>query len=171
MNSPTDEDNETNHAYLDAKMLLDFCFSNFTMKQIVNTESVISEVPLKLSANKDHVLLYPANSIKHILPVNIGVDDLSFEKVIYSQVYNAPVTKGDKFGELIIKYKEDYILGKTHLISNENFERSAVLYAIDKIREFVTSSFFIVSVITAVILLIAYTVLSIKNKYNRHWFK
>ncbi len=171
MNSPYNEDDDTNYAYLDAKSILDFCFSNFVIKNVVDTESVISEVPLKLSASKDHVSLFPEESVYHILPTTISEEDLSYEKVIYSEEYYAPVSKGDKFGDLIIKYKNDYILGKTKLVSNDNFERSPVLFMIENIKSFITSTFFIVTSITSITLFIIYTIVAIKIRNKRYWFK
>ncbi len=171
MNSPTIEDDDTNYAYLDAKNILDTCFNSFEFKSVLDTSSVVAEVPLKLSANKDHISLYPEEQISHILPVILSEEDLSYEKVIYNEEYSAPITKGNAFGELIVKYKNDYIIGKTKLICNESFERSPVLFAIEKIKEFVTGSFFIVTVITAIILFIVYTLVTMMKRRKRYWYK
>lgn len=169
MDSPYDEENNKNYAYIDAKNILNFCFDNFEVKNVVNTKSVVSEIPLKLSASKDHVSLFPKDSVYHILPVHLGEDDLSYEKIIYSDEFYAPVKEGDEFGELIIKYKNDYIIGKTKLIGLEASERSPVLFMIEKIKNFVTSTFFIVTVATAILLFIIYTVITVRRRKRRYW--
>lgn len=170
MNSPAIEDDDTNYAYKDAKNLLECCFNKFESKKILDINSVISEVPLKLSANKDHVSLFPENQITHLLPTEISEEDLTFEKIIFSEEYSAPISKGDVFGELIVKYKNDYIIGRSNLITNEDFERSPVLFAIDKIKDFITGSFFIVSVITAILLFIIYTAVTLKKRRSGYWY-
>lgn len=171
MNSPTTEDDETNYAYIDAKNILDNCFSSFEFKRVLDISSVVSEVPLKLSANKDHISLFPESQITHILPTKLAEEDLSFERIIFNEEYSAPVNKGDVFGELIVKYKNDYIIGKTKLISNESFERSPVLFAIEKIKEFITGSFFIVTMITAVLLFLIYTVVTMSKRKSNYWYR
>ena len=125
---------------------------------------------MKLSANKDHVSLFPENQITHLLPTEISEEDLTFEKIIFSEEYSAPISKGDVFGELIVKYKNDYIIGRSNLITNEDFERSPVLFAIEKIKDFITGSFFIVSVITAILLFIIYTAVTLKKRRSGYWY-
>ena len=169
MNSPVLEKDSTNYAYTDAKKLLDTCFSTYEIKKVLNTNSVIAEVPLNLSASYDHVPLFPSSPVSHILPVKAGSNDISYEKVIYGDEFNAPINQGDEFGEIIIKYKGDFIVGKSKLISNKSYERSTVLYTIDKIKKFVTSSFFIVTAITAIVLFGIYTYFSIKSKRRATW--
>ncbi len=171
MNAPVTEDDETNYSYIDAKKILNFCFDNFTVRNVVDINSVISEVPLKLSANKDHVSLFPKNTVYHILPTKLSEDDLSYEKIIYSDEYYAPIKEGDEFGELIIKYKNDYIIGKTKLICHEGSQRSPVLFIIEKIKDFVTSTFFIVTMVTAVILFIIYTIITVRSRKKLFRYK
>lgn len=171
MNTPSVEGDDTNYAYLDAKSILNFCFDSFEIKNVVDTKSVVSEVPLKLSANKDYVSLFPADSVYHILPTKLEENDLSYEKIIYSEEYSAPVKEGTEFGELIIKYKNDYIIGKTKLISHESSERSPVLFMIENIKNFVTGTFFIVTLITAAILFTIYTIVTVRIRRKRYWYK
>lgn len=169
MNCHVAENDDVNYAYIDAKQILNTCFSAFSETTVLTPSSVIDEVPLKLSASKDYISLYPSGTVKHLLPIDMKDTDISYEKIIYKQEYEAPVAKGDELGEIIVKYKGDYILGKVKLVSAENFERSAVLYAIESIKKIVTSSFFIVTVITAVILFIIYTVISLKSRKNGNY--
>lgn len=166
MNCPYKEKDNTNYAYIDAKKILNSCFDNFEIKTVTDTTSVVSEVSLKLSVNDDHIPLFPEKELKHILPVKLEANDIKFEKIIKNEIYKAPVKSGEVIGELIIKYKNDFILGKTNLICKNDYERSAVLFIIEKIKDFLTSTFFIVTSITAVILFVIYTVISIKHRHN-----
>lgn len=170
MNSPAVENDDTNYAYADAKKLLDKFFDEYEIKNVIDTSSVVAEVPLNLSASNDHIALFPRESVSHVLPKNLNENDLSYEKIIYKEKYDAPVNKGEEFGELIVKYKDNYIIGRTKLICNESIERSPVLYIIEQIKNFVTSTFFIVTVITAIILFIIYAVVSVKSRKRQYWF-
>lgn len=172
MNSDTDEDKDKNRTYEDAKQLLNKCFSSFTFKKVLSTDSVIAEVPVNMSASTDHIQLFPDSEISHLLPTEISENDLSYEKIIFKEEYSAPITKGTAYGEIIIKFKDDYIIGKSKLICKENIERSSILYTIEKMKDFFSGSFFIVTVITAVILFILYSVVSFRIRRKKHyWYK
>ncbi len=167
MDSPAGSNEETNYTYTDAKLLLDTCFSSFAFTTVADSSSIIHEVPLRLCADKNYVSLYPQSSITYLLPVNMKIhEDISLEKIITGSTYDAPIYSGDEFGELIVRYRGDYILGKTKLVCNESFERSPVLYIIDRIKSFVQSSFFIVTVIAAIMLFGIYAYISIRKKYS-----
>jgi len=147
-------------------------FSLYEIKQVVDTESIYSEVKINLSASKDHMQLFAADTVSHILPKLLSEEDITLERIIGSESYDAPVIGGNEYGELIVKFKDDYIIGKTKLITKESVDRSSVLYAIEKIKAFVTSTFFIVTVITAVVLFLIYTVVVIRSRRkHRYWFK
>lgn len=172
MDSPVIENDDTNYTYVDASLLLNKCFRSFEFKSVTDPMSIIEEVELKLCADSNHISLYPKDSISHLLPTDVDFStEISVEKVINTTVYDAPVVAGEEFGDLIIRYKGDYILGKTRLISNESFERSDMLYFIDNVTNFVTSSFFIVTVSAAVILFTAYAVISIRMKNRSRMFR
>lgn len=165
MDSPTFKNDEKNYAYLDAKKLFDTCFSSLEYKEVLSSDSIIYEVPIKLCADTDHIPLYPKNNISFLLPKNLATyEDITYEKIIHNESYNAPISSGDVFGELIVRYKGDYILGKTQLVCKESYSRSTILYVIDKIQSFITSSFFIVSLISALILFGIYAYFSFKNR-------
>lgn len=167
MDSPADTKGDTNYTYTDAKLILDTCFSSFAFVNVADKSSIIHEVPLRLSADKNYVSLYPQESISYLLPTNMKIhEDISLEKIITATSYDAPVYSGDEFGELVVRYKGDYIIGKTKLVCNESFERSPVLYIIDCIKSFVSSSFFIVTLIAAIILFGIYAYVSIRRKYS-----
>ncbi len=164
MDSPVFKNDETNYAYVDAKKLFDTCYASLTYKEILSSDSIVHEVPLRLCTDTEHISLYPENEISFLLPENLDAHkDITYEKIIYNESYDAPINSGDEFGELIVRYKGDYILGKTQLICKETYTRSNILFVIDKIRSFVTSSFFIVSLVSALILFGVYAYFSFKN--------
>ncbi len=165
MDSPIYDNDETNYAYTDARALLDACFSSFAYTNVADSSSITHEVPMRLCADKSYVSLYPKESISYLLPTDMKAhEDISLEKIIYNEEYDAPISRGDEFGELIVRYKGDFVIGKTKLVCTESFERSSVLYIIDRIKSFIQSSFFIVSVIAAIILFGVYAYLSIRRK-------
>ena len=172
MDSPVIENDSTNHTYKDAALLLNKCFNSFEFKNVTDTESIMEEVSLKLCADSNHISLYPKESISHLLPTSLNIaEDISLEKIINKTVYDAPVEAGQEFGDLIVRYKGDYILGKTKLVSTESFERSEMLYFIDNVTKFITSSFFIVTVSAAAILFTIYAFVSVRMKNRSRMFR
>lgn len=172
MDSPYSDEDKKNHTYKDAKNIFDTLFRTFEFKSVADTSIIIEELELKLCTEKDFVSLYPSDVITYLLPKSIDENtDLLQEKIIYSPSVNAPIFSGDEFGELIVKYKDDFIIGKTKLICKESYEQSTVLYAIEKIKSFITSSFFIVTVTVAIILFIIYAFVSFRNRNKSKMFK
>ena len=167
MAAPTTD--EVVNSYTDAKLLLDACFDNFKNTSVVSTGKVICEVPIRLVANVDHMTLYPESTLEALLPTSLDPEkDIVFDRVIYQESVDAPISKGERFGELLIKYKDDYPIGKVYLVADSNYERSRLLYFFDRIESFLTSKFFIVTVISAVILTVLYLIISYRiNKRKR----
>ena len=172
MDSPVVENDSKNYTYTDAALLLNKCFKAFEFKTVTDTQSIMEEVELKLCADSNHISLYPKENISHLLPTDINfTEDISLERVINKTVYDAPVESGNEFGDLIVRYKGDYILGKTKLVSVESFERSDMLFFIDNVTRFITSSFFIVTVSVAAILFGIYAFISIRMKNRSRMFR
>ncbi len=165
MNSPYEDKTNVNHAYDDARLLLDYCFANFAYADVLAVDSPVSELPLKLSSESDHIALYPATNVTALLPVNFNeYTDITLEKIISDEYCYAPVSAGAEFGSMIVRYKDSYILGKTKLVCRETFERSGVLFVIDRIESVLTSKFFIVTAVSAFVMLIGYTFYTMKKR-------
>ncbi len=165
LGSPVKKNDDTNYAYVDAKKLFDKCFESFTTMTVLTTDSVAHELPLKLSAESSHILLYPENEISYLLPANlVEHNDIAYEKIIHESEAVSPVSENQVFGELIVRYKDDYIIGKTNLITANSFERSPVLHFVDSLKKLFSSSFFIVTMVSALILFTVYAYLSIKSR-------
>ncbi len=159
------------NSYTDAKALLDACFEGFTNAEVINTAKMICELPIELVANVDHMTLYPETSLEALLPSILDPEnDLIYERIIYNDEVEAPISKGERFGELIIKYKDDYTIGRVFLVADSNYERSNLLYFFSRVEDFLTSKFFIVTVISAVILTAAYIALTILGNRRKRMF-
>ncbi len=159
------------NSYTDAELLLDACFDSFANTQVVSTGKVICEVPINLVANVDHMTLYPESTLEALLPTNLDTEkDLIFDRVIYNESVDAPISKGERFGELLIKYKDDYPIGKVYLVADSNYERSRLLYFFDRVEKFMTSRFFIVTVVSAVILTAIYIAVSYRISKKKRMF-
>ena len=124
--------------------------------------------------------MFPEKELEVLMPKTMDLSkDISVERRIFKETAYAPVNKGDVFGEIVVRYKDDAVIATVNLVSNVKIDRSNVLYFFSKIENVLTSKWFVVFAVTAIILFAVYFGLSVyyryfkRNKYtgnrvNRH---
>ena len=163
-----------NFAYADAKAILDFCFEHFDYKMVANSKNMVCEIPVTLASNTDHVAVFAKEDLEALLPVDLAFQtDIRLERLIYEEPIAAPITKGQKCGELVVYYKNDVILGKTDLVALNNIDRSNLLYFFNRIETFLNGRWFRVFMIAAILLFLLYLILSFsirarRRRYDRY---
>jgi len=83
----------------EAEAIVNWSFRHFVEKTIARADLPIAQAPVWMGANPT-VGLVPPEDYSALLPV-LGSDSLSAE-VVYTGPVSAPVTKGDRLGELVI---------------------------------------------------------------------
>lgn len=162
------DDGTTNYAYTDIRSLFDFCTDNFGYHIVSSTDTVMCELPVENAVDIDHFALFPDAQLKVLLPNNLDyAKEIAFEKRIFTEEAEAPVNKGAVFGEVVIKYKGEVTLGRCNLVSDVSIDKSNLLYFFSEVEEFITSTWFVVFVATAILLFGIYLGLSIYYKYFR----
>ena len=158
-----------NYACRDIVSLFKFCQNNFSMQPVVSKNDLMSEISVKNAVDVDHIALFSDCDIEMLLPNNMEYNkDITLEKRIFEDSANAPVNKGDVFGEIVVKYKSDSSIGRAKLVSNVAVDRSNVLYFFSRIEKLVTGTWFIVFFVVCVILFGFYFWLSVYYyKYSR----
>ena len=152
---------DENHACIDATALMNMVLSNFKYSGILSEKTIISEMPVELAVDTDYITLLPDSGLNALLPKDFNYEtDISIEPRISYSAATAPIKEGDAYGEAVIKYKNDIILGSVKLVSGRNVEKSNVLYLLDKTEKIFTSRWFKVFAVTATLLLILYFILS-----------
>lgn len=145
--------------YEDAADLLEWAYNSFGYFTLVDTSTMICEVPVKLSAGVDHVVLLPEEKIVSFLPLDTDVEtaiDITWE--LYSETLNAPISRGEEVGVLSV-CKQDKLLGEVNLVARNNVERDKGLLLLETVKSFFSHPLVIIICILIVLMAIAYTVL------------
>lgn len=154
-----------NPIFSDSRKLYDWAFDNFSLQQIIDTNTPQTEVPVELSAEKDFVVLTAAENLSAILPNDTDLSTLTYKLEVPEQVM-APITTGDEIGTVTIS-KDGVVYGKTKLLAGEDISRSTVLYYLYCIKKFVSNIW--VQIIGGILLLliIIYIIVTIRRNRRR----
>lgn len=163
--------NTTNEQYVDQKNIYEWAFNNFSFEKIVSTSQEITEVPVLLGQDKDHVLLVPAEDYSTLWPATLDISNLKTE--INTEDYTnedgsviAPVTKGQKLGTYTLSLSGE-TLCTIDLVAKDDVELSQLDYNIMKAKAFVGSFWFKLAAVIAVVLIAAYIIIYIAATKKR----
>lgn len=171
MNARSSEE-DVNAACIDAKALLEMCVKNFAYTGVLSEKNIICEMPVRLAVDTDYVTLFPSEELKALLPINFDYsEEITIEPRVSEDYATAPVYEGEKYGEAVVKYREDIILGTVGLVAGKNVDKSNVLYFIDRAEGIILGHWFRVFTVFAVILFVLYFVASVafgrRRRYRR----
>lgn len=109
---------EGNNLWYDASKLLDYGFNNFQNRQLVQRGKVMANVPVKygksnvnLVASEDYIHTFPKESIKDLQIITEPAAEIE-----------APVTKGQVLGKVIIKDEEKQV-AMVNLVAAEDIPK------------------------------------------------
>lgn len=164
-------DDEVNYACTEASTLLHYCMDHFSYTSVLSPKTLIAELPVHLAVDNDYVMLLPGAELKALLPTELDfAADITTEPRVSEDYATAPVTEGDVFGELVVKYKNDTVLGTVPLVAGQSIDKSNVLYLLDRAKRIVLGEWFRVFSVTALVLFALYFALSaivMKRKRRR----
>lgn len=158
------------HSYKDASSLYNWAFGSYEYMTVLRSWNISYEMPVRLSAQADYVLLYPEGDIELLLPVGIDVNkDIKKVYNLYSESLDAPVAKDTVVGEISLVYNGE-VLATSKLLTTATVTRSNTLYYIDVIDKIISTTWFKSSLASFIILSIAYLSFSIffRNKSNKN---
>ncbi len=153
---------DTNMAFVDAKNMFEWAFDNLLIVDIYDTSEPIAEIPLNLAWNKDTITLIPQDDFSTILPS--GVTSTSVVKnITLEESVDAPVKKGQVLGTAELSYGGE-VIGTINLVASESVERSTLLYVLSLINDVFASTVFRVILVLAILIIIAYIVVTYIRK-------
>ena len=153
-----------NTALYEARRMLRWAFRELKMTTIAEPTDILTDIPVALSAEADHVRLVPEKQIQALL-LNT-VDESSLEYIFETeQDVKAPVKKGDVLGTVKIKYA-DSVIAEVNLVAGDSVKRSGLLYTGYIIKNILTSPVFIIIAVVGLIVLLVY-VFKIYNRYKQ----
>lgn len=163
---------ESNPEYLLTSELADYAFDGYGYVDVIKTSGVVCEIPVNLSTDSDYVTLVPASSLTLYLPLSVDVTkDLVYSYRLNSDSLDAPITEGQVVGSYTVSQNGN-ILGSVDLVTKNSLSRSEFLVVLDSIENFTQSTFFVVTVISIVVLTVAYFIISAilrHRRRNRHY--
>lgn len=143
------------YSYKNAQDLLDWAFASYKYVSVISTDRAIAELPVKLSSAVDHVALIPVDSMTLYLPVDVDIDaEIKLAVNTFDDYLNAPIRAGQECGNVTVTY--DGKISSVKLVTTTDVARSDFLYFMNKVKEFSHSTFFIVMIVTAVLLTAGY---------------
>ena len=165
------EGNKANGQYEDHKNIYEWAFNNFSYEKIVSDTQEITEIPVLLGQDSDHVLLVPAEEFSTLWPSTLDTSNLKVE-INTSEFTDengsvmAPVEKGQKLGTYTLSLSGE-VLCTMDLIAKDSVELSQLDYNIMKAKAFLNSSWFKLAAVIAGVLIVAYVVIYIAATSKR----
>ncbi len=155
------EGNKANDQYTDQKNIYEWAFNTFSYEKILSSSDEITEIPVKLGDNAEHVLLVPSEDFYTLWPNTL--DESSLKKEITTDGYvdadgavTAPVTKGQVMGSYTLSLSGQ-TLCTVDLVAKDDVALSQLEYNIMKAKAFVSSPWFKLAAAIAVLLAAIYT--------------
>ncbi len=150
------EEDEPIYVFNFARALLDYALDGFGYVEVLSTSRLVYDIPVELSEKADHVMLVPSESIKSYLCYNVDPErDLKYSYTLDRESLVAPVKEGTAVGHISV-YDGDTLLGTVTLVTQNAVDLSAFLATLDKIQRFTESKFFICTVISLVVVTVAF---------------
>lgn len=165
-----------NGQYEDHKNIYEWAFENFSYEKILSTSQEITELPVKLGENSDHVLLVPSDDfytiwLKTLDTSNLKKDIDTSAAVDEDGAVTAPIEKGEKLGTYTLSLSGT-TLCTVDLVAKDSVELSRIDYNILRAKEFINSFWFKLAAGIAVGLIVLYSILlaaaAKKRKRRKH---
>lgn len=103
----TEKDEETGQvlSFVETKNLFEWGFANFSTKTLIETSEQIMEVKVALGKEKDAVVLVPEKKLEALVPATLDINDINRDiKLDHEGGVTAPVTRGQRLGEITLSY-------------------------------------------------------------------
>lgn len=153
-------DDEYIYSYVHARALIDWALEAYKTFKVLDSSKKICEIPVTLSVGVDYVVALPAYDYKMFLPAQTNIkEEITYEYTLYESTLKAPIEEAQEVGVIMLSYQGKQIASIPLIVQNR-VEKNTFLGIMDQISEFTASRWFIVSVITFIILCILYVILS-----------
>ena len=136
-----------------------WAYDNYASKTLVEEGTEIQQVPIRLSAQTDSLMLVAGSDLTATIPKDLTLND--FEKTLsVKQDIVAPITKGDKLGTLTLSL-EGVTYGTVDLLALSDVSMSEVLYYAYILENFFSTPLFRVLLVVLILLFTLYITLYI----------
>lgn len=154
LNTPNAVDEGGRPALVETASIMDWAFATYTIESALDITQPITERPVVYSTQADTVLLYPADDMMTLLPKEGGAA-LTEQTFHLPETLSAPIKQGDVVGTVTLTI-EGELIGTADLLAGSDISRNQLLYALSRIGEFFSSTYFKVVVILTMIIAAIY---------------
>lgn len=157
-----------NAAYQLTSELATYALTQYGYTEVIKTSKIVCEVPVRLSTDADYVTLIPGAPLTLYLPATVDPTvDLTYSYRLERELLDAPVTEGQVVGTYSV-LRDGEVLGTVDLVARNSLTRSDFLVVLDSIDRFTRSTFFIATVLAAVVLTVLYFIFGAIFRASRH---
>ena len=158
----------TIYAYTAANKLIDWALDEYVVYNVFKKGKEIGLIEIGLTGMEENKASYvTASDLNIYIQKDIQYHtELLEPKIDVPSKINAPVSAGDKVGELKVYY-EGKCVGKCDLVLTESYEQNPILAGIDKVSKYLQSRAFMIAIIIAAVL-IPCSIIFVKLKFSRH---
>lgn len=143
--------------FTESKRLLEWGFSNFSRRTVLDGTNPLFTVPVTLSEETDQVVAAPKGSIEATLPKDWDVANFKLDVESFQESLEAPVEKGQVLGKVTVSYQ-----GKTYgtldLVAGDSVARSELLYRLDRIQKFFGQTWVRLVILLVILLILVFAV-------------
>lgn len=152
------------HDFGDIANMFRWAFNNFEYKSVFDSTTPVTEAPLTLSQEFDHLPICFEGGLKAILPTTADASTINYEIHLSQESYKAPIKKGTVVGTADIYYAEEKI-GTLNLVAGQTIDSSPMLVFLETAKGFLTSSFMkLMYIIIAAVIVIFVCAVIILNR-------
>ena len=148
----------------DTIKLYDWGFSDFSYRNVVDTQEAVYELDVQLAQDHAKAVLYPQQRLRLLLPRDTSDDDISLDFNIFRSNLVAPVKAGEILGEAIVSVNGE-IYGTVNLITREEVDLARSEYMKRQLKDFFSNSWVIG--VTMVLLTIAALYAALQIRYRK----
>ena len=158
--------------FLDTANMFRWAFNSFEYKSVIEATTPVTEVPITLSSETDHLQVCFKDGLKALLPVEADSSTITYTVKLNQESYVAPVKKGTVLGTADIFYAEEKI-GTVQLVAGQTVDATPLLVFGKLAGDFFTSTamkivyFSIAGIILLFILIIVFMNLGRKRRRHR----
>lgn len=155
----------TQKAFDETAAIYNWVFDQFRTRKLVEKGTIVDEVPVNFSLDKEYVHAVTDDYFADLLPEDLLESDVKKE-IIIPESLDAPVTKGQPLGEMILIYN-DTELGRVPLVTSEAVEASKILLALETAKEIAGSLWFKFALVFLALLIVFFVVLAAVRRRNK----
>lgn len=159
--------------FIDSRSLYDWVFQNFSVREILSSSELITEVDVAMAADDGKVTLRPNSVLTALIANDFDTTTLDRDIIIYSQrdgeTLEAPIAAGTVLGEITLSLGDD-VYGTTQLIAGSAVELSKLQYMKNQVASVFSMTWVKIVIIALVLALVSYVALVIRYRvlHKRH---